>query len=209
MKLYITGCARSGTTVMLYLMRYFYNTDVVLEREVSPGELMNTEHFGKIFVFKKPQLKIEDRDFVPLKYTLDNGFHVLFMVRDPRDILVSTHCEQAYYVHPERLCETYLELLACMRYRNLHIVRYEDLVYDSKTVMDSISGFINGDYQDDYTQFYESMEEPQMIAGIEPRPLSGSSIGNWKDPKHNEYIKAVFDSGYGHILNRLIDILGY
>lgn len=201
MKLIITGCARSGTTVMVHLMRYFYNTKVIFQDESHPFDYERYNHKNHILVIKKPFLERDNIEYFTLQELIQKGWHVLWMIRDGRDVISST-VDGSYHVEQDRWTfANKIFLQNCMNYQLLPI-RYESLVTDHYAQMQRISNFIGQSYQDYDDWFNQVNPEDPMNYGIVPRPITAESIGNYKN--HPERI-----SNLSTDFKKLLTILGY
>jgi len=76
MKVLISGCARSGTTILTHMMRYFYSTKVGFEDEVHPMEYASYNDSDHVLVIKKPYLESSNIGY----FTLPNFSTNIFML---------------------------------------------------------------------------------------------------------------------------------
>lgn len=201
MKLIVTGCARSGTTIMIHLMRYFYSTKVVIEDEAHPFDYEKYNHKDHILVIKKPFVDLYNIQYFPLEDLLLKGWRVIWMIRDGRDVITSM-VDDSFHVEPSRWEFSNKAFLKNCMNKQILPIRYEDLVTDTDTQMQRIKKFIKQDYQD-YSDWFNmvNVQEP-MNYGIEPRPISADSIGNYR--KHPERIVNLSTD-----FNKLLTIFGY
>lgn len=206
MKVLITGCARSGTTLMTHLMRYFYNCKVVIENEAHPFDYEKYNHKDHVLVIKKPAVMVRDIDYVS-PYSLVNDWKIIWMVRDGRDVICSTNERGHYHVGHERWIESNMNVLPVLMEPSVQVIKYEMLVSRPESQMNKVSRFIGQDYQEDFRSFYTGMNEHDpMNTGIVPREMSTDSIGNWKNPVHKKVIdKAMENSKF----TKLLTIFGY
>lgn len=201
MKLIVTGCARSGTTVMIHLMRYFYSTKVVVKDEAHPFDYERYNHKDHILVIKKPFLEMSNISYFSLQELLQKGWRVLWMLRDGRDVISST-VDGNYHVDQERWISSNREFLSMCMSEQILPIRYEDLVTDHSNQMQIISTFIGQGYQDYSNWFNMVNAEDPMNYGIAPRPITADSIGNYKN--HPERISNLSDR-----FTKLLTIFGY
>lgn len=200
MKLLITGCARSGTTLMVHLMQYFYNCKVIIQDEQHPFDYLDYNSKDHILVIKKPMLQKTDLEYFNLGQLLDNGWKIIWMLRNGKDVIVSVNHLGARHVDKSRWIETNYEMLKFCNDDGLLTIRYEDLCINADAQMKRISGFINQDYQKDFNNFYEQMSDTLMNKGIKPRPIDTESIGT-----HLSLPKQKHDFKF----NKLLNIFGY
>lgn len=210
-KIIISGFPRAGTTMMNIIFTYFKNCETFALREKHPVHEANYKSKKKFFVIKQPMCYWED---FPPKYTCKSltekyGYKVIFMVRDPRDVLVSKHNsnKDIYWVELKyifRLCKEYLKNI---HNPNVIFIRYEDFVTQPERELDRISSFIGCSYHKDFYKFFERKEakvkENQSLGT--PRKIDTFSIGNWRREEHQERIKEVSSD----ILDYYIYRLGY
>src|SRR5256885_11036539 len=84
-RIHITGAARSGTTLMLALMATCFGIDGAVEQETR---LWRAPVRGRrIVLTKQPQ----DERLALFLTRLDPRLHIIYMLRDPREVIVSVH----------------------------------------------------------------------------------------------------------------------
>lgn len=198
MRVLITGCARSGTTLMVHLMRYFYSTEVVYWDESNPYDHPDNPP-DRILVIKKPILERNHISYFSLSELLANGWHIIFMMRDGLDVITSVHDGEKNYVSPSRWVSANKELVKVMDDDLVLPIRYESLVTNTDKEMDRIAKFIGQQYQPDYAEFHTQIDVTQpMNAGVVPRPIDSNSIGRKSDmPDDLMFNKLTTILGYG------------
>jgi hypothetical protein len=198
MRVLITGCARSGTTLMVHLMRYFYNTDVVFRDEKHPHSYRYYNPPDRILVIKKPIVERNHIGYFSLSELLVNGWHIIFMMRDGLDVITSVHDGEKNYVSPSRWVTANEELIKVMDDELVLPVRYESLVSNPDKEMDRIAKFIGQDYQPDYKEFYTQIDtNDPMNVGVVPRPIDTLSVGKKADmPEDKMFQKLTTILGY-------------
>lgn len=208
MKYLITGCARSGTTLMMYLTQYFYNVQSITSMEVRPTKIKNKKSIYYIkredckdLFIKYPAWEIGHDYYDSLQNILDDQFKIIFMIRDGRDVLVSKHppVTTDYHVEPKRWIFVNQEVLQYLNDERFLFVKYEDLVKDVEHIMNDISLFINKKYSDDYINFYKNVPNNDISTGLEfkgARPISQDSIGNWKLLEHYKRMRDIVGGNY-------------
>jgi len=225
-KVLITGCARSGTSLLLYLMRYFDNT-VIVEEEINPFmDLSNYKNSVKRLVIKCPQgqqmgdrkralgdFKIYDQ-VKTLQDVIDLNFKIIILIRDGRDVLVSKHyISQYYWVTSPRWIHAINNSLKYQSEKysnNILFLRFENFVAETEANLNKISKFIGSDYSQDYKNHYIHINPHLDIAKAmnQPRPISSDNIGNWKQPEHQDRMRYLVKK-YGESLSDLLIQLGY
>lgn len=179
-KILITGCARSGTSLLLLLMRYFQDSFVEAKKEIHP-------------ILSKAQ-------FLKIIYIIRNGF----------DVLCSKRPQTGKYhvVDPNRWIAAIEDYLKHKDNKNICTIKYEDLVNDTEHCMSKISQFLNTPYSIDYMNFYKNTKEntPITRATHGLKPIDIKSIDNWKN--HKEYLEKKYKKRLAKI-NELNKKFGY
>jgi hypothetical protein len=200
MKILVSGCARSGTTLMTHLMRYFYNTDVMIYDEEHPFRF--TEYtYDPHLVIKKPAHQSSHPDYFSLQLVLDFGWKVIWMIRDGRDVISSMNG----YVPFGRWIDTNMEMLSCVDHPNLIIVSYEQMVGETESTMNYLSESLGLEYDKDYQNYYSQVDpESKMNKGsVEQIPIHTDRIGVYDSDivgealRDKEFIKLQKLFGYG------------
>lgn len=204
MKVIITGCARSGTTMMIHLMRYFYSTNVIVDDEAHPFDYESYNHKDHVLVIKKPFLQRNHIGYFSIEYLIKNGWLIIWMLRDGRDVICSRLIDQ-FHVEPDRWIESNSKILNYYARKQILIVRYEDLVEDTECEMLRTGTFINQEFSNNYTEWWLNVnKETPMNTGMTPRPTSTESIGNFKN--YPERVELAMANTY---FRKLISIFGY
>jgi len=195
MKLLITGCARSGTTLMVHLMQYFYSTHVVIEDEAHPMDFNNYNHKDHVLVIKKPFLEKEHIEYFTLHELLLHGWKIIWLVRDGRDVITS----KGNIVPPSRWITSNEHYLSHHANADILLIRYESLVRDTENELRRISKFINQQFQRDWFMFYKNINQsdPMNIDMIQ-QPIHTEAIGRYKD---YDVDHAMNNPNFTHLLN--------
>jgi hypothetical protein len=130
-RIFIAGCARSGTSLTLRLMRCF-DDGYIAPREASARTLSGLRRSESLLVVKRTA-----KCFARL-HRLPKRIGLVYCVRHPFDVLTSSHPEsrhlRRFHVTPERWLAEY-EALCKLRKtqpeRAILYQRYEDLVADA------------------------------------------------------------------------------
>lgn len=207
-RIHISGPPRSGTTLMHTLFSVCMGVDGVTSREERIWRRM--PHGERVLVTKCPG---EERFARPLlKFDPDLWF--VFMLRDPRDLIVSEHgSEPGRYWSNLR---TWYEALAFYETLKDHprfiVVRYEDLVRTPDAVQQDLlrrlpflrNAVPFSRYQDHIPQGAGPSEQTvQAMRGI--RAVSAQNVGAWR--QHLPRVKAHIGR-YPDLPAKLIE-LGY
>lgn len=222
MNVFITGCARTGTSLLTLLMVGFDALTVHAETEINPVRFNSSGHGREVIKFPQDN-KMADADFgIPdqeedpqvcyLSYYLPT-WQVIICLRDTRDVLVSNHAAftQKYFGSPER-CKGALERdVAAMYHPHVLLVRYEELVTFPERVLARIGVFLEEEY--DYTyleRFYKNLNPDTMMARAlnGARPVDAASVGAWRRPQHCQRLTEIAPYYNEHIAP-LMRRLGY
>lgn len=201
MNILITGCARSGTTLLLLLMKGCRGVRVIDDQEMHPGKLsLGEAHQGPI-VIKKPQgFDNPHIDFGKYFWRKDayleqhiNNWKIIFCIRDGRDVITSRHylSKNSYWVKPTRWIHTVRRSLKYTNHTNAFFVHYESIVTQPQIAMDNITKWLSLAY--DYSwinQFYKRIKPDNNLSKAlnSLRPIDQNSIGQWRKPEHQKQI---------------------
>ena len=237
-RVHIVGCSRSGTTMLHYMMSAFQNT-VLFDKETSPwsnpGFLEILKLFSsnilrpnrKFLVTKRSAGWYEPSNFNRfVEYVRRHELFVIYIIRDPRDVLTSTHQldSKEYYVSLEfwkRSIEAGERILETLQdYNNKLVVRYEDIVRSPSTFENQLNkkfGLqkrINVESIDKLKDNIEKsdLSQSQMIPYMHKlRNLDVNSIGRWQnDPQKEAHLDQLYnDSDDGEFLKSIISKYQY
>ena len=181
MRIHITGAARSGTTLMLALLMTCFDIDGGVARETR---LWRSPVRGRrIVLTKQPQ----DEKLALFLTRFDPRLHVIYMLRDPREVIVSVHGTDLdrYWSNlgawraSVRIAERYFD------HPRVHVVRYNDLLRDPDAVQRNLAAamaFLK--ITRPFSRFHEHAElaEPQWRAAMGSiRSLSPETLGSWRN----------------------------
>jgi len=179
-RIHIVGSGpRTGTTLLAEIMIACFEIDVHTEHEDSIYTW--PPYVGDIFLTKKP------RDILVIEPILRiaRNLYIIYMVRDPRDMIVSKHAIDsdrywANLIHWKTYTPYGRRLQSHPRFIT---VRYEDLVTQPDQIQDYLmkrmSFLIKKASFNSYHEIAQPSKESMMaLGGV--RPASRSSIGNWR-----------------------------
>lgn len=180
-RVHIVGCGpRSGTTLLTELMRTSFNIDLTIDHEATMSTMPPRK--GRVFLTKKP------RDIVVVGEALKRmeNLTVLYMVRDPRDMVVSKHGKSPdeYYAslkYWKHYSECGKELAGHPRFLT---IKYEELVSDPDGMQEMISEKIpflekTRNFSDYGPETKVSEGSRQALKSV--RKITSKSIGSWKN----------------------------
>lgn len=207
-RIHIVGPQRSGTTLMQALFGTCFAIDGVTTREERLWRGVPRDE--SILVTKCPG----DEGLAPILLRLDRHLWFVFMLRDPRDLIVSEHGkEPGRYYATLRAWRTAMRVHDALKnHPRFVVVRYEDLVRSPDRVQDALiarMSFLRPIIP--FSQYHahvstgaaESRQFHLAMRGI--RPVTDESIGAWR--AHVPRVKAQLASHRG-VERKLIE-LGY
>jgi hypothetical protein len=203
-RIHIVGISpRSGTTLLAECMIAGFEIDAFDAHETP---LTTHRRDVNIYLTKKPV----DIHIVGPRLSVDRNFHVVAMVRDPRDIVVSVHRQDpSRYWAPLRYWKSRLAVLRRLsRHKRCVVIRYEDLVREPDSVQEGLAArmpFLTP--RRSFSAFHKSAAPSRKsLDALGPlRAINSQSIGNWRN--HLRRLKGQL-SQHGSITEDLIEF-GY
>lgn len=164
-KIFITGCAKSGTTLLLRMCYAFKNTEVLYRQGSNGHELAFNDFVNhkstESFVFgKRHPPAILSNVLLPefeeqMSSILSNDIGIVNVIRDGRDVVLS----DGNYVKPKRWIETIKQRSSNMYGRVIDLeVRYEDLIRNPTKVqkqMEEVFGLQSKHSFTDYPDYVD------------------------------------------------------
>ncbi|MEE2912858.1 MAG: sulfotransferase [Planctomycetota bacterium] len=179
-QIHIVGCSpRSGTTLLHEAMITCFVIDKHYEHEKRFNHTQAIQ--GQTLVSKRPK----DTQFMPSVLKLIPHFWVIYLLRDPRDVIVSKHARSDQYYSNIRLWREQHEYATRMLdHPRFHLVKYENLVQDPNRVQHDIMKKIpwlvkRHDFSDYHLHASVSESSASAMHGV--RPISPTSLGQWKE----------------------------
>lgn len=180
MRIFIAGCARSGTTLMREAMRCFGDT-YVKNREAPPRVFSELQTEKRNTVVKRTSRCWEHL------HELSGDIRLLYMIRHPYDVLTSLHSDTRkntpYYVSLDRWKAEFGALVRLRKEqpaREIQYVRYEELVTKPNTVQQRIQQ-VNG-------------LTPDKLFTEKPGGIRTSSLNKWEnDPARAQFLRSLPD----------------
>lgn len=190
-RILICGCARSGNTVMLHLMETgFENVEKNIDgpgNEAFPKKAIE----GKVVAGKFPKM-IRKLDKV-----MRDDLGVIYMMRDPRDVLVSKHFlkPNKYWTPPNRWIEAAEIAEDFKDHPNVMLLKYESLVSNPNRVQKHIAQKFGLEIKRPFAEchkYFDQEDQVNLNTMNGARPLDPSRIGNWKDdPAKKQYAQKM------------------
>lgn len=204
-RVHITGCApRSGTTLLMELFRDCFEIEAFGRHEISVFVRPRPE--PPLYCSKRPQ----DILFVRPLLRLDPQLWIVFLVRDPRDVVVSRHRlrPDQYWCHLGIWKQRYRIARSLWDHPRFVVVRYEDLARRPDAVQRHLEArmvFLRRKLA--FSQWggekRVSERSERALGGV--RPVSARSIGSWRDHpariagqlrRHGPIDRVLVDLGY-------------
>ena len=198
--IYIQGCARSGNTLIRELCGSAFQ-DVKLVKltkdtaECSLAFLIETlrrpDAAGAVCVASRNYENSLAMDRELLRTNPD--VRILWMLRDPRDILTSIHANipDKYYVTPDRLIKSLQLYFQFKDEPQVLTVRYEELVGDPNAMQTRISQACDLAASRPFTEAYKFF--PRFFENVRAmhsiRPIDTQSVQKWRsNPAHQKHL---------------------
>jgi hypothetical protein len=203
-RIHIVGLGpRTGTTLLAECMVASFDIDAFDAHETP---LYRFRRNARVYLTKLPG----DLQSIGPRLRVDPHFHVICMMRDPRDMVTSRHDEDpARYWAPLRLWKERLVTFRRLAgHKRFIVVRYEDLVADPDGTQATIAARLPFLRQTDAFSRFHLRARPSGMAvkalgGL--RAVEASRIGNWRN--HLPRLAGQLER-HGPIAAELID-LGY
>jgi hypothetical protein len=203
-RIHIVGVGpRTGTTLMTECMAACFDIDAF---DAHEARVTNHRWNAEVYLSKWPA----EIFTVSPRLRLDEHFHVICMIRDPRDVVVSRHAiDQERYWTPLHFWKKQIgHVRRLVGRRRFILVKYEDLVTRPDSVQDEIMRrltFLRK--KRNFGRFHEvatpSARATEALGGV--RPITPRRIGNWRNhlPRvagqiavHGSIIEDLIEFGY-------------
>ncbi len=211
--IYIGGCGRSGTTLLLSMLSahpdiFACPQELGIFNEIqhhSDGSITPKRIDRLYFTFlkhkiKKSQIRWCEKSPSNVKHIEDidkwhgGKFKFIHIVRDGRDVVLSKHPTDPnrYWVPPERWINDVSIGLQHIDNPKVHTVRYEDLICNYEDEITKICKFLNLDINDKILNWHEhtTVKSNRAYYG-KVKPVFGSSVAKWKDPKYADRVSEL------------------
>jgi hypothetical protein len=203
-RLHITGCPRSGTTLLVEMVRSCFRCDGAFEHETSVLKPVPPQ--ASLYVTKLPG----EFDILPMLMDADRNLHVIVCLRDPRAVIASMHANApGCYATDYRTWQNCFRGMHSLQKSNRFLcVRYEDLVQAPDDVQRRIGSAFPwleriGTFSAFHDKVSPSLEARQALNGIR-RPETGR-LQSWRGhlPRikeelhyHPEMLRELVECGY-------------
>ncbi|MHC4939887.1 MAG: sulfotransferase [Planctomycetota bacterium] len=206
-RIHIVGCSRSGTTLALEAIANSFTIDRYAKEERGfISGLRKPEREGEIYLTKRPR----DYVFAPRLLPREPDFYWVFLIRDPRDVVVSRHKQDPslYWTNLGHWRHALRAARAAGDHPQFLRIRYEDLVRDPDRVERMLVERmpfleLRQPLRDFHRTAQPSEQSVRALHGV--RPIDTASIGRWRE--HKPRVAGQLER-YGPITDELIE-LGY
>jgi hypothetical protein len=178
--LHIVACSpRSGTTLLHEAMVTCFKVDKHYDHEVR-FNLVDAED-GQIVVTKRPKDTMYMPDVID-----DPELFVVYVMRDPRDVIVSRHGKNKdmYYSNIRLWRELHAYARQIASHDRFLQVGYEEFVSDPDAVQGQIAAkFPWLETLHKFSEYHEyaNVSEKSKLAMNDVRPIAPTSVGKWKN----------------------------
>lgn len=178
--LHIVSCSpRSGTTLLHEVMATCLRVDKHYDHEMRFHKAW--AEAGEILLTKRPK----DALYVPELLASDPEFYVIYLLRDPRDVIVSRHAKDAgrYYVNVRVWRELNDTVRPVRDHERFLCLKYEDFVRDPDRIQAEIlSRFPWLESRHAFSAYHRhasvSAKSRRAMHGV--RPIAPTSVGLWQ-----------------------------
>ena len=177
--LHIVACSpRSGTTLLHEVMVTCFHTDKHYDHEIR-FNLVSAED-GQVLITKRPK----DTMYMPAVIDDDPELYVIYLLRDPRDVICSRHGKEKslYYSNIRLYRELHGHAKRMYGHERFLEVRYEDFVRDPDATQLRIQerfGWLQKRH--DFSAYHEhaQVSAKSVTAMHSVRPIAPTSVGRW------------------------------
>lgn len=177
--IHIVACSpRSGTTLLHEAMVTCFKFDKYYDHEIRFN--LVTADDGQLLITKRP------KDVMYMPAVIDDpNLHVIYVLRDPRDVIVSRHGKNKdmYYSNIRLWREMHGYGTSMIGHDRFLQVRYEDFVKNPDTVQSEIAAQYPWlEELHKFSEYHEHAEvsEKSTLAMHSVRPIAPTSIGVWR-----------------------------
>jgi hypothetical protein len=193
----VCGGSRSGSTLLKLLLEVAMPKARRFRREIRAWRAATSRFRNhEIMITKRPR-DISDLSRVRELYAdRRTQLRIVITIRDPRDILTSSHVKSAhlrrYHETISLWQESFQDLTENLNDPDVTVVCYEDLVTKTKSVESRLESFLGTRFEQPFSSFVDRVPtgfDTRALNGLRPIDIQG--LGRWKRPEHRERIEEV------------------
>jgi len=179
--LHIVACSpRSGTTLLHEAMVTCFRVDRHYDHELRFNLVEGKA--GEVVLTKRPK----DTLYLPELLAGDPEFYAIYVLRDPRDVIVSRHGKDRslYYANVRLWRELHAKAMRCADHPRFLQIRYEDFVRRPDELQQRIAErFPWLERLHPFSRYHEhaTVSEKSKTAMHGVRPIAPTSVGLWKE----------------------------
>lgn len=201
-RIHIVGTSRSGTTLMHELMITCFKIDGVTKEEIRLWRYTDYSH--RICCTKCPG----DEILVHPLISFDKDLYFIYMLRDPRDVIVSRHnrAHDEYWTNLRAWRESVATMRRLKDHRRFVIVRFEDLVARPDAIQKMLQQRLPFlEIEIPFSEYYKhaAPSERYSTAMRGARPISSENVGAWR--RHKPRLLAQMTL-HGTLVDELIEL---
>ena len=203
-RIHIVGLSpRTGTTLMAECMAACFEIDAFEPHEAA---LTRVRRDANVYLTKSP----DDLLSIAPRLQFDRHFHVICMMRDPRDVVVSRHGRRpSHYWTPLRIWKRRAQATDKLMGRTRFLmIRYEDFVREPDATQMLIQRHMPFLAPKQRFSEYHAVADPspeslRALNGV--RAIDAASIGRWRDhlprlagqlQRHGPITRELIEFGY-------------
>lgn len=211
---YIGGCGRSGTTLLLSILSA-HNQIFACPRELNlfdgareTEQGLTVPKFYRLYrTFISEKIKSTANRYCEKSPSnirhvewidrLHSGnFKMIQIIRDGRDVILSRHPRNPgeYWVSPERWISDVQEGLKYLQYPNVYTIRYEELVSEYERTITGICNFLEIELSEEILHWHDHttvQKNKALYSNIQQ--INKASVGKWKKQKFAARVKQLTD----------------
>lgn len=185
--LHIVACSpRSGTTLFHEAMVTCFRVDKFYDHEIRFN--LVSANTDQLLVTKRPK----DTMYMPAVIDKDPELYVVYLLRDPRDVIVSRHAKnkEIYYSNIRLWRQMHHCARAMFDHPRFLQIRYEDFVSQPDAVQSQIAAafpWLQKTHNFSAYHEYAEVSDKSKTAMHSVRPIAPTSVGVWR--KHLGRVK--------------------
>lgn len=206
----VAGCARSGTTLMGNLLKCF--DDIVLPEKEDEVIVAKTLRNTPLPSNKRLGGKRATSFNWYIMRGVPSDLKIIWMIRDGRDVILSSHSGKKHYVNPTRwMNDNYRGLLLKYKYpEQVIVLKFEDLILKHEETMLKLSLQLDSPLTKVWEEVMGEISPTGRYVGElrGVRPIDTSVVGTWKH-RHEELKGLLSKAKTRYYFSELLTALDY